>query len=62
MKQRQSQKTYLQIGEQSVTVRQGDANGKPHFGRAAELIVDFEGNVIKVANGSWKNSLRRRPE
>lgn len=45
--------TYLCIHQQRATVWQTEANRQSHFGWAAELFIDLEGNVIKVADGSY---------
>lgn len=43
---------YLWVVKQRATVRQTETNRKPDFGWAAEFLINLEGNVIKVADGS----------
>lgn len=45
--------TYLCVHQQRTTVWQTKADRQPHFCWAAELFIDLEGNIIKVADGSF---------
>lgn len=43
---------HLHVRQHSTAVRQAESDRKAHFGRAAELVIEPEWNIIKVADGS----------
>lgn len=52
--------TNLCVRQQSPAVRGTETDRQPHFGWAAEFVIDLEGNVIKVADGSYAHENKNK--